>query len=301
MLSRLLARSVTLLPKGVVARIAGRYIAGEDLATAVHAARHLCDEGCGITLNNLGENINSPADAEAMRDDYLASLRAVADNKLRGGISVKLSGLGLGLDPELCRSLLDQVLEAAREAGRFVRVDMEESRWTDATLDLVVDARRRGHRVGTVIQARLRRSPDDIERLIKEDVPIRLVKGIYVESEAIAFTSQQDIRAAYGRLLSRLLEARADIAIATHDDELVGRALSLLQPDARAEFQQLLGVRTKLRQRLIAEGHRVRVYVPFGSDWYGYSTRRLTENPRMALLITRALFLPEREGPAGSD
>lgn len=301
MLSRLLARSVTLLPRGVVARIAARYIAGEDLAAAVPAARRLTDEGCGITLNNLGENISTPADAEAMRDDYLASLRAVADNKLRGGISVKLSGLGLGLDPELCRSQLDEILQAARNEGRFVRIDMEESRWTDATLDLAVDARRRGHRVGTVIQARLRRSPDDIERLIREDVPIRLVKGIYVEPESIAFTSQQDIRAAYGRLLTRLLEARADTAIATHDDELVGLALSVMRSDERVEFQQLLGVRTRLRRRLVAEGHRVRVYVPFGRDWYGYSTRRLMENPRMALLITRAVLLPERERRAGSD
>lgn len=301
MLSRLLARSVTLLPRGVVARIAARYIAGEDLAAAVHAARHLIDEGCAVTLNNLGENINTSADAEVMRDDYLASLRAVAGNKLRGGISVKLSGLGLGLDPELCRRQLDQILQAARDEGRFVRVDMEESRWTDATLDLVVDARRRGHRVGTVIQARLRRSADDTERLIKEDVPIRLVKGIYVEPESIAFTSEQDIRAAYGRLLARLLDARADTAIATHDDELVGLALSLIRSDERVEFQQLLGVRPKLRRRLIAEGHRVRVYIPFGKDWYGYSTRRLMENPRMALLITRAVFLPEREQGAGAD
>jgi proline dehydrogenase len=294
-LDRAIARSVRVLPRRLVGRVASRYIAGEDLPSALATIERVGHEGCVATLDVLGEHISSADEAGRMREAYEAALAGVAERALPSGISVKLTSLGLGLDRELCRANLERVLGTAARLDRFVRVDMEESIHTGATLDLVVDARRRGFRVGTVIQARLHRSRDDVARLVAEDVPVRLVKGIYLEPEAIACTGDQEIRQAFICRLEQLLRARGDVAIATHDDVLVERALALLRdaglPAGRSEFQMLLGVRPELRRRLVAAGNRVRVYVPFGRDWFAYSMRRLQENPRMATLVARAMFI----------
>jgi proline dehydrogenase len=291
-----IAHSVRVLPRGIVSRVAGRYIAGERLGAAIDVMARLVDEGCTGTLDVLGEHIHTAEAAQGMCAAYEAALNELADRGLPAGVSVKLTSLGLSFDRELCASLLDRVLAAAAPLGRFVRVDMEESEHTGATLDMVLDAKRRGFRVGAVIQTRLRRSPADVERLIESGVPVRLVKGIYLEPARIAFTSQEDIRDAFVALLRRLVEGTADIALGTHDDVLVDRSLAEIEkahlPRERYEFQMLLGVRPELRRRLLREGHRVRVYVPFGEDWFAYSVRRLQENPRMATLIAKAILKP---------
>jgi proline dehydrogenase len=291
-----IARSVRVLPRGIVSRVAGRYIAGEGLESALDVMAGLVAEGCVGTVDVLGEHIDTAAGAEGMRGAYEAALRGLACRGLPSGVSVKLTSLGLTFDRDACASLLDRVLAAAASLDRFVRVDMEESAHTDATLDMVLDARRRGRRVGTVIQARLRRSPADVDRLVAAGVPVRLVKGIYPEPECVAFTAQGEIRRAYLELLERLVEGPADVAIGTHDDVLIDGALEIVAraglPRDRYEFQMLLGVRPDLRRRLLAEGHRVRVYVPYGKDWFAYSVRRLQENPRMATMIARAILKP---------
>lgn len=300
MLDRAIARSVRVLPRGLVARVAWRYIAGEDLAAALAVVERLKEDGCVATLDILGEHVTSAEQAASNARGYENALDAIARTGLPSGISVKLTGLGLELDRALCKAHLDRVLVAAARAHRFVRIDMEERAHTDTTLELTADARRRGYRVGTVIQARLRRSPGDIERLMDGGVPVRLVKGIYIEPADVGYTGHEEIRDAFKRLLAQLVEGGAEVAIATHDDVLVSYALDVLRrsrvPPARYEFQMLLGVRPEMRRRLVKAGHRVRVYVPFGRDWFAYSVRRLQENPRMAMLIAKALIWREGNG-----
>jgi proline dehydrogenase len=258
----------------------------------------LAEEGCTGTLDILGEKVASEAAAQRTREAYQEALQAVAERRLRSGISVKLTALGRGLDDDLCRRNLSQILATAAELGRFVRVDMEESSQVPATLDLVLEAHRQGRRIGAVLQARLHRSPQDAARLAAEGVPIRLVKGIYLEPASIAHTSFGDIQAAFLRLLEQLVASRSHIAIATHDHVLLRRAIELVRQaglsPSRYEFQMLLGVRPELRRQLVEAGHPVRVYVPFGPDWFPYSVRRLQENPRMARDIAQTLFFPDR-------
>ena len=300
MLDRAIARSVRVLPRGLVARVARRYIAGEDLAAALAVVDHLRDEGCVATLDILGEHVTSAEQAAGNALAYENALDAIVGTGLPSGISVKLTGLGLELDRALCKAHLGRVLGAAARARRFVRIDMEERAHTDATLELALEQRRRGYHVGTVIQARLRRSPGDVERLVDGDVPVRLVKGIYIEPAEVAYTEHGEIRDAFKRLLAQLVDGGAEVAIATHDEVLVSYALDLLRrsqvPTARYEFQMLLGVRPEMRRSLVDAGHRVRVYVPFGRDWFAYSVRRLQENPRMAMLIAKALIWPRPGG-----
>lgn len=283
------------LPRALVGRVARRYIAGEHLEDALGVVGRLATgEGCLATLDVLGEHVHTRDDALEMTAAFEEALRALQAQDLRCGVSVKLSSLGLAVDEGLCRDNLQRVLEAAGAAGRFCRVDMEESTTVDRTLDLVEAARADGHRVGTVLQARLFRTPRDLERLIAAGIPVRLVKGIYLEPPEIAHTGFREIQRAFLLLLERALGAGLDFAIATHDDRLLEEARRLL--DARspgagpAEIQMLLGVREDLRRALRAEGRRVRVYVPYGRDWFAYSSRRLQENPRMATQITKAVF-----------
>lgn len=284
-----------MLPRPLVGRVARRYIAGADLVDALRTVAALADqEGCVATLDVLGEHLRTAADAHVMTEAYCQALEGIARRGLPCGVSVKLSSLGLALDRALCEANLELVLEAAEGAHRFVRIDMEEAPTVDATLQLVTIARARGRRVGTVLQARLRRTPEDLARLIEAQVPVRLVKGIYLEPAAIAYTGYREIQDAYLRLLEQAVRGGLETAIATHDDRLVREATALLATGLGEaggyEFQCLLGVREDLRRRLRTEGHRVRVYVPYGKDWFAYSVRRLQENPRMATQVTKALF-----------
>jgi proline dehydrogenase len=290
-LDRAIAESVSVIPRPIVRRISRRYIAGDTLDEAVSTVRDLNRQGCVATIDVLGESTESKADAAATLRDYKKVIDALDEHGLESGISVKLTGLGLDLDEELCRANLEEIVSYAARVGRFVRVDMEDSPYTSATLDMVMDLHERHENVGAVIQAYMRRSLEDICRLIEAGVSVRLCKGIYDEPRRVAYKDFDTVRQNYIFLLDELLKGGSYVGIATHDEFLVWHALRLIHqldvPEDRYEFQMLLGVDEELRRILVAAGHKLRVYVPFGEDWYEYSSRRLKENPKIAGYVAR--------------
>jgi proline dehydrogenase len=295
-LDRAVAGSVRFLPRRLVRRVAGRYIAGSRVEEALDAVRGLAAQGCLATVDILGEHVHRREQALATVAAYEDLLARIEDAALPAGISVKPTAVGLALDYGLCLANLRRLAGAAASRRRFMRVDMEESTWTSATLDLVTALHENHPNVGAVIQARLRRSEGDIERLTADRISVRLCKGIYLEPPDKAYTDFTEIRERYLRLLDRLLAAGCFVGIATHDAFLVDQALRLVEHHRRSrfEFQMLMGVRERLRANLVAAGHRVRVYVPFGEDWYSYSVRRLQENPKMATQVALGWLDPRR-------
>ena len=275
---------VTLLPavpKPLIRRISSRYIAGSELADARRVVAQLNAAGKLATVDVLGEEITNAGEAEAITVAYLDVLDAIDADGLDANVSVKLTGLGLKLDPGLCRENVKRI--AAR--GTFVRIDMEDSSTTDGTLDLYRALVAEGYgNLGVVLQAMLRRTVDDARALAGANV--RLCKGIYVEPPELAFRDFDAVRGSYVRTLDVLLDAGCYVGIATHDEWLVEQGLNAVRErgldPAEYEFQMLLGVRADLGDRLVADGHRLRIYVPFGRQWYEYSLRRLQENPKIA-------------------
>jgi proline dehydrogenase len=281
LLDRALVRLLPAVPKRVVQSFSARYIAGPTLQDAVGVVRALNAEGKMATIDVLGEEVTHEDETRAIADAYRDVFAAIEREQLDSNVSVKLTALGLHLSYELCKENLEHVLSQ----GRFVRIDMEDSSTTEATLQLYREMRGGGHEnVGVALQAYLRRSLDDVRALADLRPNVRLCKGIYVEPPALAYTEADSIRASFVQCLDALLDAEAYVAAATHDEELVGTALARGVP----EFQMLLGVREERASELVAAGHRVRVYVPFGEQWYEYSLRRLQENPAMAATIARA-------------
>jgi len=289
---RLVVASLPAVPRVVVRRIADRYIAGEGLNDAVATVRALNRRGAAATVDVLGEFIRIPDEAEATATEYEHALDAIAAEQLDAGVSVKLSALGIEIDRDLVDRTLGRVLTSAERHGVFVRIDMEHSGLTEQTLALYRGLRAAGHdAVGVVIQAYMRRSAADIAGLADLTPNVRLVKGIYLEAEDIAYQHMPEINANYLRLLEQLIDQGSYVGIATHDRALVAGALDLigrrgLAPD-RYEFQMLLGVAGDVGRKLIADGHRLRVYVPYGQAWYAYSVRRLKENPSIAGYVAR--------------
>jgi proline dehydrogenase len=294
MLDKAIANSVPVIPRPVVRRISRRYIAGDTLEEAVATVRDLNKEGCVATLDLLGESTESKADAAQTLRDYEKVIDALEKHDLDSGISVKLTGLGLTINEELCRANLEEIVEYAGEKGRFVRVDMEDSPYTGVTLDMVTELHERHENVGAVIQSYMRRSLDDATRLAQAGVSVRLCKGIYDEPRRIAYKDFDTVRENFRLLLEELLRGGSYVGIATHDEFLVWHALRLIHqlevPKDRYEFQMLLGVDEELRSILVGAGHKLRVYVPFGEDWYEYSSRRLKENPRIAGYVAKDVF-----------
>src|SRR5919112_2821394 len=286
-----IANSVPIIPRPIVKRISSRYIAGDTLQEAVSTIRDLNKQGCVATIDLLGESTESKADAVSKLRDYEKVVDALDEHDLNSGISVKLTGLGLTLNEELCRANLEEIIEYAAARDRFVRVDMEDSPYTEATLDMVGDMYRRHENTGAVLQAYMRRSIEDVQNIIGAGYSVRLCKGIYDEPRAIAYKDFDTVRQNYIFLLDELLKGDVYVGIATHDEFLIWHALRLIHqldvPKDRYEFQMLLGVDEELRQILVNAGHKVRVYVPFGEDWYEYSTRRLKENPKIAGYVAR--------------
>jgi proline dehydrogenase len=291
LLDKALVRMLPVVPKPVVQLFSSRYIAGTTLDEAVAVVRALNSDGKLATVDVLGEEITRESEARAIAQAYRDVFTAIEREHLQSNVSVKLTGLGLNLSYELCRDDLESVLLEAARLGNFVRIDMEDSSTTSETLRMYRELRERGHdNVGVVLQAYLRRTLDDIEALADLTPNVRLCKGIYVEPPSLAFTDADDVRANYVRALDALLEAGSYVGIATHDEWLIGEALTRvggMSPSAY-EFQMLLGVRDRRAGELVAAGHRLRVYVPFGEQWYQYSLRRLQENPAMAGTIARA-------------
>ena len=277
------------VPKPVVQRLSSRYIAGPSLDDAVRVVRRLNAKGKLATVDVLGEEITSADEARAITGQYHDVLARIDAEGLEANVSVKLTGFGLELDLELCRKGLEAVVIDAAARGNFVRIDMEDSSTTDRTLELYRALRAQGHEnVGVVLQSYLRRTQGDLAGLEN----VRLCKGIYVEPEELAFQNDDEVRTNYVRCLELLVEQGVYVGIATHDEFLIGEALRIVRglPPESYEFQMLLGVRSDRADELVAAGHRLRVYVPYGLHWYQYSVRRLQENPKLAGYAAADLF-----------
>jgi proline dehydrogenase len=287
LLDRVIARLLPAVPKAIVRGISARYIAGTELADVVSAVRALNASGRMATVDVLGEEISSAEEAAGIRDAYLEVLTAIERERLDANLSVKLTALGLKLGYELARDNLTAVVGEAAERSNFVRVDMEDSSTTDAALRLYRELSAAGHdNLGIVLQAYLRRTLEDVAALAALRPNVRLCKGIYREPSELAFQDDDEVRDGFVRVLEALLDAGCYVAIATHDELLIGESLRLVREHGLGrdgyELQVLLGVRPERVEELVAEGHRLRVYVPFGRHWYAYSLRRLQENPRIA-------------------
>ena len=272
-----------------------RYIAGERLDDGVRVVKALNSKNLMATLDVLGENVSTEEESVAAVGICQEVLRAIHENHLNSNLSIKLTQFGLKLDEAFCYSNVKRLLEIASRYNNFVRVDMEDSSTTSSTLNLYERLRSDGfENLGVVIQANMRRSGEDIHRLIPLKANVRLCKGAYVEPEAIAFRDEEGIRLNYFNLLKMLLESRCYVGIATHDDFLISGTCQYIQKmnlkSTDYEFQMLYGVRTKLRDKIVADGHKLRVYVPFGQHWYAYSIRRFKENPQIILYVLQALF-----------
>jgi proline dehydrogenase len=283
LLDRAIALVLPAVPKPLVRALASPYIAGPTLEDAVAVVRRLNGEGKLATIDVLGEEITHADEAREIARAYHRVLARIEGEGLEANVSVKLTGLGLGLDYALCRENLVALVEDAAARGNFVRIDMEDATTTDDTLRLYRELRAAGHEnAGVVLQARLRRTLADAQGLDN----VRVCKGIYLEPPDIAYEDADEIRASFRTTLRTLLDDGAYVGIATHDEELIEDALVQLRrrrlPPSGYEFQMLLGVRAARGDELVRDGHRLRVYVPFGTHWYEYSVRRLQENPRIA-------------------
>lgn len=293
--NRLMLSAIQLLPKPVMKPFAMRYIAGEKLDDAVRVVRAVNSKHMMGTMDVLGENVTT-------REESLLAVRAceevlhsIQKNRLDANLSIKLTQFGLKIDEEFCHSNVKHLLDIASGYNRFVRIDMEDSSTTSETLKLYERLRSEGFQnVGVVIQANMRRSERDILRLISERANIRLCKGAYIEPDAIAFGRKEEIRLNYLKLLKNLFDGKCYVGIATHDDFLIHRAYETIKEmnldRSEYEFQMLYGVKSNLRDNIVADGHKLRVYVPFGESWYAYSIRRFKENPQIARYVLQAIF-----------
>jgi proline dehydrogenase len=264
-------------------RLARRFVAGETLEEAIAAARHCNDDGMLASLDYLGENVATTADAQRARDAYLEVFERIAKEKLQANVSCKLTQLGLDLSAEFCEGLVLSVVERAAAYENFLRVDMEGSMYTQRTVELVKCIRARNPAVGTVIQAYLYRSEGDVRDLLGYGCRIRLCKGAYKESAEVAFERKADVDGNFVRLMQVLLPSGFYHAIATHDPHMIAETIRWAAAAKIAkddfEFQMLYGVRMDLQRRLVKDGYRIRVYIPYGRDWFPYFMRRLAERP----------------------
>ena len=271
-------------------RVARRFVAGEALDEAMDVTRTLNARGISVSLDHLGENVGDAEEAQATAAEYAATLDRIHAEQVEANISIKLTALGLDVDSDLCRANVAQVLKRARQHRIFVRVDMEGSAYTQRTLDLVADLRCEFDNVGTVLQTSLYRTPRDLEALIASRTRVRLVKGAYLEPVTLAYAHKADVDEQYVRLLRELLERGTYPAIATHDERIITDACDYAGRHeiarARFEFQMLYGIRRDMQQQLVRDGYRMRVYVPFGTQWYPYLMRRLAERPANVAFIT---------------
>jgi proline dehydrogenase len=291
---RMVVASIPMIPKFVVGKVAAPYVAGETLEDGLRAVRDLNRIGVKATMDVLGEFVEEKEKAEESVKGYLDLIAGIKRDKLDANMSVKLTALGLDIDLQYVRQNLRRLMAAATQEGMFVRIDMEDSPRTDETISIYRELRREFN-CGLVVQAYLRRTSDDVRKLMAEGPSnFRLCKGIYVEPEALAFKGKQEIRDNFMLLLEQMLTGGAYVGIATHDDYLTDAAEKLIKKlkltTDKYEFQMLLGVKPDLRKALVSRGHRLRVYVPFGDAWYGYCTRRLKENPAIAGYVAKAMF-----------
>lgn len=290
----LLIKLMPLVPKPVVRFVSKRYVAGATLASAIETVKALNREGSLATIDVLGESSTRRDECEAAVKEYLNVLDSIAEHGLDCNISLKPTQLGLLLDEEMCYLYIHQIVVRAAKYNNFVRVDMEDAHTTSATIKLFMRLHKEFNNVGLVIQACLRRSLDDVNILAEARANLRLCKGIYNEPRAIAFKDPVIVNHNFSLLIKKALQTGCYIGIATHDEKIVWEGLKYIDKfkleKTQYEFQMLLGVEEELRKILLVDGHKVRVYVPFGINWYAYSMRRLKENPKIAVYIIKAFF-----------
>jgi Proline dehydrogenase len=278
-------------------KLSSRFVAGTEIGDAIRVAESVNKQGMAVTLDSLGESVTSETEAHHAAEIYHQLLDLIAQNNLRANISVKLTQMGLELSPDLAESIALSLTQHAYSVGSFVRIDMEDSSLTQVTLDIV----RRIHArpdfrdsIGVVIQAYLYRSQADIEQLLAEGIRVRLCKGAYKEPAEVAFPHKADVDANYVKLSELLVESPIYHGLATHDDRMIAAAKAFAREHkidpSRFEFQMLYGIKRDLQRKLIAEGYNVRVYVPFGTDWYPYFMRRLAERPANVLFLAKNFF-----------
>lgn len=293
--NKAIVATLPLVPKPLVRHFAGRYIAGDKLEDAVRVTGALNKRGIRATIDVLGEEVDSREEALAAVQDYKNVLAAIDAEKLDANVSLKPTMFGLKIDKGFCQQNIAAVCDEAERYGNFVRIDMEDSTCTQDTLDIYYALREKYDKVGTVIQSYLRRSLADCAGLAAAKANLRLCKGIYNEPREPAYKDKAVVNANYGLLLDVLLGGGCYVGIATHDEKMVWEGLRAVHEFGlkrdQYEFQMLLGVDAKLRDIIVAAGHKLRIYVPFGTAWYPYSTRRLKENPRLAGQIFRNIFV----------
>lgn len=278
-------------------KLSSRFVAGMEIEDALSVAESINKQGMHVTLDSLGESVTSAEEAHQAANIYHQLLDSIAERKLDANISVKLTQMGLSLDPKLAEAIATNFAEHARATANFVRIDMEDSQLTQVTIDIVrkINARPdlRGS-IGIVIQAYLFRSQADIEQLLADGIRIRLCKGAYMEPADVAFPRKADVDANYVKLSGILLESAIYHGLATHDEAMIDAAKSYAKrhsiAPSRFEFQMLYGVRRDLQRKLVAEGYNVRVYVPFGREWYPYFMRRLAERPANVFFIAKNML-----------
>ena len=280
-------------------RVSGRFVAGRQVEDALRVTQSLNTAGLSVSIDNLGENVINAAEARQSAELYRQLLEQIAARKLDANISLKLTHMGLDIDPQLAHEHVTALVSqaAAMQPHNFVRVDMEGSTYTQRTIDFVSELHRMpGNRgcVGAVIQSYMRRSEDDVARLIREGIRIRLCKGAYKEPPEVAFQAKEEVDANYVKLMKVLLKSGIYHGLATHDEKMINEAKAFAMreqiPRDSFEFQMLYGIRRDLQKSLVREGWRTRVYVPFGTEWYPYLMRRLAERPANALFIAKNLF-----------
>ncbi|WP_163718129.1 proline dehydrogenase family protein [Mangrovibacterium lignilyticum] len=300
MINKVIAQVLPYMPEKLIWQFSKRYIAGETMEDGIAVARQLNDEGVQVTMDLLGEFITNLQQAEDNKNQYLQIIERFTSEDIKGNFSLKPSMFGLLLDKEVCYQHIREIVQKAKDCNSFVRVDMEDSQCVDIEIDIFykLKAEFSGY-VGLVVQAYLRRTLNDLTHLANlpsngHPLNFRLCKGIYIEPAEIAYKEYQSVRDHYLEDLEYMFKNKMFVGIATHDKFLVDRAIELIVkyqvPHNMYEFQMLFGVTPDLRKMIVDQGHRMRVYVPFGKEWFGYSTRRLKENPKIASHIIKALF-----------
>lgn len=275
-------------------KLVDRFVAGETLQSALRVASQLQSKGMKVSIDYLGESVRDRQMAEAVVEEYLRVLPALAQAGLDTQVSVKLTQLGLDIEDAFCVRNLERIVQCAQEVGGFVRIDMESSAYTKRTLDIFYSLHERYPNLGIVIQAYLYRSADDIDQLIGCKASVRLCKGAYAEPASIAYPRRGQVNAAYRRLMQKLLLYGHNPALATHDERIIRDAITFtlekgIEPQ-RFEFEMLYGIRRDLQERLVRQGYQMRVYVPYGEAWYPYFTRRLAERPANLLFFLRHVW-----------
>jgi proline dehydrogenase len=299
LLDRAIVRVLPAVPKPVVKRLSSRYIAGDQLSNACRIVKVLNDKGKLATVDVLGEEITTEEEAFALVAEYEHVLESIQTEGLDSNVSVKLTGFGLKLDRDFCRGNLARLVRTAAARGNFVRIDMEDSSTTSDTLAIYRELRAEGlDNIGIVLQSYMKRTLTDISELADLKPNVRVCKGIYVEPPEVAYQDFETVRINFAEAVAALLDNGSYVGIATHDEWVIAESLTLLEerelrPD-QYEFQMLLGVRSHLGDELVREGHRLRIYVPYGRQWYEYTLRRLQENPKIAGYVAADMFRRRR-------